>query len=286
MAQQIEELSAKLEKLQRDVYNQNKQHAKYATEGSRRMEDAEKRQEEVVDRLSMLEQQVSCSESRQEALLETYRKESRESISKVVEKIAEQFDAVQLSLDDLIQDTADGMTGLKDAVSELRKSSEDVQSQVERMRQETADTLSLRIKEYQSEMQDEIARVRKNVGGFMEEMKERVSSDSEDVRNMLQGYEEMSQEMTRSLEDTMETSHKSIEDKIRLLEEQMDQKSYALQDKFATYKSYVGRLRRDVHALERKFEDSQENLVGKVSSELDVAERNMNVLAQHFATCN
>ena len=65
----------------------------------------------------------------------------------------------------------------------------------------------------------------------------------------------------------------------------MDKKSFALQDKFATYKSYVGRLRKDVHALERKFEDSQENLVGKVSSELDVAERNLNVLAQHFATC-
>jgi chromosome segregation ATPase len=115
----------------------------------------------------------------------------------------------------------------------------------------------------------------------MEEVKERGARDLEDVRNMLQEYEAMAQ----SLGDKIETSHKSIEDKFRLLEEQIDKKSFALQDKFATYKSYVGRLRKDVHALERKFEDSQENLVGKVSSELDVAEKNLNVLAQHFATC-
>lgn len=281
MAQQIEELSAKLEKLQREVYNQNKQNAKSTSEGGRRFDDVEKRQEEVVDRLSMLEQQVSCSESRQEALLETYRQESRESISKVVDKIAEQFDAVQLSLDDLIQDTTNGMSGLRDAMSGLHKSREDMQLQMERVQQHTAALLSSKAEEYESKLQEEIVRVREHVEGCMEEVKERGARDLEDVRNMLQEYEAMAQ----SLGDKIETSHKSIEDKFRLLEEQIDKKSFALQDKFATYKSYVGRLRKDVHALERKFEDSQENLVGKVSSELDVAEKNLNVLAQHFATC-
>lgn len=281
MAQQIEELSAKLEKLQREVYNQNKQHAKSTSEGGRRFDDVEKRQEEVVDRLSMLEQQVSCSESRQEALLETYRQESRESISKVVDKIAEQFDAVQLSLDDLIQDTTNGMSGLRDAMSGLHKSREDMQLQMERVQQHTAALLSSKAEEYESKLQEEIVRVREHVEGCMEKVKERGARDLEDVRNMLQEYEAMAQ----SLGDKIETSHKSIEDKVRLLEEQIDKKSFALQDKFATYKSYVGRLRKDVHALERKFEDSQENLVGKVSSELDVAEKNLNVLAQHFATC-
>ena len=38
---------------------------------------------------------------------------------------------------------------------------------------------------------------------------------------------------------------------------------------FAKCKSYVGRLRRDVQALESKFQDSQKNLVGKISSELN-----------------
>ncbi len=108
--------------------------------------------------------------------METYRQESRESISKVVEKIAEQFDAVQLSLDDLMKDTATGMRGIRDAVSELHKSHEEMQLQMEQMQKYTADSLSSKMKEYQSQMQDEIARVRKDVEGYMEEMNRKILS--------------------------------------------------------------------------------------------------------------
>ena len=80
----------------------------------------------------------------------------------------------------------------------------------------------------------------------------------------------------------MESVSARVEGEIGALEAQLGSKTDEMVAKFATYKEYVGRLRKELMVMQGEFHESRDMLIRNVESELNSAEETVEKLREHF----
>ena len=103
---ELTEARSCIEKLQRNVSTllQDQDDSRHAIE--RRLQAIEAKSAAADSRVSSLESQLDELRSRNVALLEDLRQSTREAVADVIDRVAEQFEALQMTLDEAVGDRA------------------------------------------------------------------------------------------------------------------------------------------------------------------------------------
>ena len=187
------------------------------------------------------------------------------SMVELVEKIAQQFDAHDAHMKEMIESMASMRAEQAEALAEIKR---DVESKSDALRREQMETLEEKSRAFDD---------------ALESIRETEASTSCRINETLVPTLEGLQKMVDEHGASLESMSARVEGEIGALEAQFGSKTDEMMAKFATYKDYVGRLRRELTVMHGEFQESRDLLIQKVENELDSAEETVEKLREHFS---
>jgi DNA anti-recombination protein RmuC len=183
----------------------------------------------------------------------------------LVEKIAEQFDAHDAHMKEMIESMASMRAAQADALAEIKR---DLDAKSNELRREQMERLEEKSRAFDD---------------TLESIRETEASTSSRIDETLVPALEGLQKTMEEHEASLESVSARVEGEIGALEAQLGSKTDEMVAKFATYKEYVGRLRKELMMMQGEFHESRDMLIRNVESELDSAEETVEKLREHFA---
>lgn len=275
VGEHLTRLTEQVDVLQRQLNQQQKDHKRHLVSEESRLDEIEKTQRLLLDKVNVLDVRLKEHEERTDAVLGGLQRDTTHAMSQLVEKIAQQFDAVQATIDGVVHAQMEREEEVKGALLQLQGSYGELRTCLDTFRQD-----------FEKRVDEKVDNTAFDASSrALEEKTERLESTLDGMRQILDNHQQMIVEENARIERHMESSNKDVEDRCRTWEDMLEQTSRSLQQKFEGYKAYVARLRKDVHTLQYEFRGAQENLITKVSSELEGAERNIALMSAHFNSC-
>lgn len=257
---QSQSQSATVAQLKEDTTTLRKQLALTNREAQRRAEHDSGRLDALAAQL-----QAVCDDLLQtRADMQEDHERTKLSMVELVEKIAQQFDAHDAHMKTLIESMASMRAEQAAALADIKR---DVESKSEALRREQRETLEEKSRAFDD---------------ALETIRETEASTSSRIEGTLLPALEGLQKTMDEHEASLESMSARVEGEIGALEAQLGSKTDEMVAKFAEYKRYVGRLRKELTVMHGEFQGSREMLIQKVESELDGAEAQMEKLREHF----
>lgn len=266
--ERVDQLTEMVEKLQKQVQMHTREYRRHVGVEEERLLRMEEKLETVSEDVVMVKDDV-----------DQVHEDAKASVVQIVEKIAQQFDAMEESLRARDSIHEKHVHEVMDALEDMKQSQEQA---VEAMKEEVIrrshvvlDEARLCVEEKCTSLDDALAAISQSETSTSACVRDTVVPGLEDVRQALVHQ----QSSLMSLSDTMEQRMKEcVERECSVIGARTDD---AL-TKFAEYTSYVARLRHEIRIMQEEFQGARETLMKKVTAELDRAEENMTALRQHF----
>lgn len=212
--------------------------------------------------------------------------DSNQSLVDLVEKIAQQFDTMEESLKsrDLLYEkrVQEVMESLQEVRLSQEQTIEKIQKDVIHRSQMILEEARACVEEKSKCLEDALAAVSQDGASTSACVRDTVVPGLEDVRQALVNQQSSLISLSDAMEKRLEDVSNRVQMECKSLEDSFGTKADDLLSKFADYKAYVARLRNDLRMMHDEFQGSRENLVRKVTAELDSAEENMMALREHF----
>ena len=235
------------------------------------------------ERLLALEEQIGVvSEEMHEScreMVDAVRREMTESIVKVVDRVAQQFDDVQAAMD---AREAEHVKRMEQVVDEMAQSHKDGMDRLREMWNESLERAVDAVDTRVLEIRGDVERVRDEQASTSSRLEKEVMSELLSLQSSVSTHDESLELIRVRLREDVDGIKGLVEGNLESLSHQMDEKTKDLLSKFSEYKSYVARLRHELYLVKEEFKGSQENLIKRVSLELDSAEENIAALREHF----
>lgn len=205
--------------------------------------------------------------------------DAQESVLELVEKVAQQFDAIEESLRARDAMHEKHVNEVMSALEDMRQSHEQV---MEELKKDVLGTSQMVLEEARRCVEERC----KSLESAMTQVSENEASTSECVRNTVLPSLENMRESLMGQQSNLVALGNGMEDRIEACVQrecaEIGAKTDHLSAKFVEYKSYVARLRHELHEVQEEFQVSRERLIERVTAELDSAEENMTALWEHL----
>lgn len=235
------------------------------------MHDVEQRQEDLVEGFGLLEDDI-----------DRVKQETNASLAKLVERVAEQFDEMQASLEAVKRQHAAHHEQVMCAVEEVKAAQCDVRREMEQMQA----SLNGIVEQDVPRLGEQIVRVQKSIDDSTASTSERIEQmlvpEIEAIKSRVQAHETHAESSNREVMDTMRETRDGLQLKLNALEDHVADKMEHVLSKFKEYQAYVGRLRYELNSLNDEFQGAQDQIIKKVTEELDGAEQTIHALTDHF----
>lgn len=257
---QSQSQAAAVSQLMEDVSSIKRQLALANRETQRRTEHNSERLDSLQDQL-----QAVCDDLVQaRADMQGEHERTNTAMMELVEKIAEQFDAHDAHMKGMIESMASMRAAQAEALAEIKR---DLDSQSNELRREQMERLEEKCRAFDD---------------ALESIRETEASTSSRINETLVPALEGLQKTMDEHEASLESVSARVEGEIGALEAQLGSKTDEMVAKFATYKEYVGRLRKELMVMQGEFHESRDMLIRNVESELNSAEETVEKLREHF----
>jgi DNA anti-recombination protein RmuC len=258
---QAQSQAAAVSQLMEDVSSIKRQLALASRETQRRTEHDTARVDGLHEQL-----QAVCDDLIQaRADMQGEHERTNTAMVELVEKIAEQFDAHDAHMKEMIESMASMRAAQADALAEIKR---DLDAKSNELRREQMERLEEKSRAFDD---------------ALESIRETEASTSSRIDETLVPALEGLQKTMEEHEASLESVSARVEGEIGALEAQLGSKTDEMVAKFATYKEYVGRLRKELMMMQGEFHESRDMLIRNVESELDSAEETVEKLREHFA---
>ncbi len=271
VVRQLATVTDALEKLQKQWHMHTREYKRHVSVEEGRIHDVEQRQEDLLEGFGVLEDDI-----------DRVKQETNASLAKLVERIAEQFDEMQASLEAVKRQHAADHEHVMCAVEEVKEAQSDVRRKMEQMQA----SLNGIVERDVPRLDQEILRVQKSVDESTASTSERIEQvlvpEMEGVKTRVTAHETRMELSNREMGDAMREMRDGLQLQLNALEDHVADTTEHMLSKFKEYQSYVGRLRHELNSLNGDFQGAQEQIIKKVTEELDGAEETMHALTDHF----
>ena len=266
--EKVDQLNDMVGKLQKQLQMHMREYQRHVGAEEERLGSMEDKLEMVCEDIVGVQEDV-----------EHVHKDARQSVVMIVEKIAQQFDAMEESLrarDSIHEKHVHDVMG---ALEEMKHSQEEA---VEDMKEEVIRRSRMVLDEARVCVEEKCT----SLEGTLRALSECETSTSACVRDtVVPGLEDVRQALVHQ-----QSSLKSLSDSMEQRMTECAQRECGVigartddaMKKFTEYTSYVARLRNELRIMQDEFEGSRNLLMKKVTAELDSAEEHMTALCQHF----
>lgn len=275
---QLTALQAAVDTLQRQVASRARERDDYGAATELRVQGLEARITTAEAVLQELENKVDDAAATQASHVDELRQMTRGMLSQVINRIADQFDAVQESLEEVMtshtrdREVAATMDAALRTVMDAAHN--ELQNQIASARQETgAECAALR---------ESLSGIEASNSAVVSELQRRQASVDallEDHISKLNGL----QEALRVEEERQAGNHALLQDALAVWQRGLEDRLEAATTKFIEYKEYVSRLRREIRDLHDNSKAWNTILTQALSGEMHDLEAGLAQLQQDTA---
>ena len=268
---QLAGLNGAIEKLQRQATARARDQEDARLEQELRMQQLEERQSATEASLRQFEQHIDSVLDQQTAELDELRQAMRSMLSEVVSRIADQFDAVQSSLEEAIAGRAADRAEQFEAIDETRRWTE---AQTTLFKQEISETIRTQYHAASTTAEQHAA--------ALSTLTQRLALTDAAVGDhsvRLTGVEEAQ----GAAESREIKGSQLLQEALTLWQQGMEERLGSSASKFDEYKLYVVRLRKEIRQLQQENSLTQTALVEALTRELGGVGRGVALLQSDAA---
>ena len=261
---QLLNLQASIDKLQRQATSRAQEQEDARVEHELRLQQLEQRQASTDAALRQMQEHVDEALAQQAAEFDELRQAMRGMMSQVVSRIADQFDAVQSSLEEAI-------AGRAADVEQQTETAQSLQNEITELRtQNEAHVANLR-----NELTELLTTESRTTAAQVAEQKENLTTVSERLAILEQAQTAAEAHAARGTEQIQE----ALNEWQRGMESRLGDTS----SKIDEYRSYVSRLRHEVRELQQETSGTHTALVEALAMELSGLGNGVALLQQDAA---
>ena len=295
IASQLASLQAAVEKLHRQNASRDREHEELRLRTELRLQQIEQRYSTYEDSLAMMDDRIGSLEQQTLEQIEDIRENSKSMMSLVVSRIADQFDAVQATIDEMTtrgeNDTKAQHAAMESLENKMARNFDKQDNSMEafkkdvyeRLHQESVklnNNLSTEIKESICTLEENLKQDWEMKFSSIQKNVEKNKVRNLDLQNQIDIVnEKISKELEankaamiaemKDVEGRHLQSFKELQDALTLWQDTLEEKIREITGNFDQYKQYVRRLRTDIKNLKEENNATALVLTQAISKELD-----------------